>query len=59
MTKTNKERTVSAYLSKMRDANNRASEAFNRGDSENYSYWKGVAHGLARGWDVAQGMCQA
>jgi hypothetical protein len=59
MAKTKKERMVSAYLAKMRDANNRASEAYNKGEAENYSYWKGVAHGIARGWDLAQGMCQA
>jgi len=59
MGKTKEEKITSTFLKKVRDANQRAGEAFNKCDAENYYYWKGVAHGLRRGWDVAQGMCQA
>ena len=57
MTKTMEDRRVKALLEKKRDAIGRAREADANGDTESYNYWKGVVHGLDRGWDIHLGCC--
>ena len=54
---TMEDRRVKAITEKVRDAVRRAEEAGAKGDMENYNYWKGVAHGLNRGWDIHTGCC--
>lgn len=59
MAKTRKERIVSTFEEKVRDALARAKDAEIAENDEMYWYWKGVVHGLQRGWDISQGECQA
>ena len=57
MAKTMEDRRVKALLEKKRNAIGRAEEAAAKNDMESYNYWKGVVHGLERGWDIHTGCC--
>ena len=57
MTRTLEEKKTVAIVKKVADAVDRAEKAEKEGNILEREYWRGVAHGLNRGWDIHQGCC--
>lgn len=53
--RTDEARKADAIVEAVRHAVQRADDASSQGDDATYNYWKGVAHGLNRGWDIHTG----